>query len=106
MRCEEFLHSLDGYLAESLSENDRLGFREHLASCASCRSLAVAEDPTLMLAATTRRSPAPERVDECVAAVSALIHQDRLVKRLRPSRAGWLAAAAALVIAVGATATW
>jgi predicted anti-sigma-YlaC factor YlaD len=106
MQCNEFRDALEGYLADTLTADDRMAFREHLGSCEPCRNLAVAEEPTLMFAAMPERSSAPEEVDRCVAAVSAMIRQERLQSRLRSPRRGWLAAAAALVLVIGGSAAW
>ena len=93
MDCRCFLSQLDSYLDDGLQGEQRREFRDHLRSCASCRRVAVAADPVLLLSAAPVREPGPEKVQECVEAVSALIRQDRLQRRIsRPGRR-WLVAA-------------
>jgi len=106
MSCEDYRELLAEYLDESLDEVRRAGFRAHLARCAECRDLAIAEDPTFMLALAGRREPSPDRIEACVTGVMAGIRQEKLQRRLKPSRRPWLAAAAAVVLAVVASTAW
>jgi anti-sigma factor RsiW len=106
MNCASCRELLTAYLDETLDEVRRNQFRTHLRSCARCREHALGEEPTLVFALTDRPEPEPAEVEACVAAVVAGIRHDRLRRQLRSPRRGWLAAAAAVLIAVTATATW
>lgn len=106
MSCEGFRILLPAYLDDSLDEVRRTGFRAHLRSCEACRRIAIAEEPTLVFSLGRRREPSPERIEACVASVVAGIRQDRLQKRLRPSRRSWFAAAAVVVFAIIASTAW
>ena len=107
MHCDQFVEKIDAYLAEELGENDRRTFRDHLAACPECRAQAIAADPTLLFALGGRPEPDPARVDACAAAVTALIHQDRLQQRMRPRVPRWMmAAAAVLFMVLGGAALW
>lgn len=106
MSCNTFRQQLDQYLADSLSEDERGSWRSHLRDCGACRAWALDREPSLLLILASRREPEPERVDECVAAVAAMVRQQRLRARLRPRRRPWLAAAAALLVTVAAAGLW
>jgi predicted anti-sigma-YlaC factor YlaD len=106
MSCEVFRELLPAYLDDRLDEVRRTGFRAHLRSCATCREHAAAAEPTLLLSLARRREPSPEAVEACVAAVVAGIRQERLERRLGPSWRPWIAAAAAVVLALVATFAW
>jgi len=106
MSCEDYRALLSAYLEESLDEVRRTGFRAHLRSCDQCRDFAIAEDPTLVFSLARGSDPAPERIEACVTAVIASVRQERLERRLRPSRRPWLAVAAALLMAVIASTAW
>ncbi len=105
MNCDEFHDVLEAYLDDSLAQAEREAFRLHLRSCERCRQRAVAVDPTLLFAAVVPTEPRPARVERVTEAVVAQIRQHRLDRRLRPRLGRWLAAAAAaLVLVVGASA--
>jgi anti-sigma factor RsiW len=106
MSCEDYRELLTEYLDDSLDEVRRAGFRAHLKRCAECRDLAIAEDPTFLLSLAGRREPSAEKIEACVTGVMAGIRQEQLQKRLRPSRRPWLAAAAAVVLAIIASTAW
>jgi len=106
MSCETTRELLAAYLDDSLDEVRRVAFRAHLRSCASCREIALAEEPTLIFSLAERREPDPARVEACVAAVTAGIRQQRLQRRLRQPRRPWLAAAAAVLVAVAGAGGW
>jgi predicted anti-sigma-YlaC factor YlaD len=106
MSCDAYRELLSGYLEESLDEVRRTAFRAHLRSCTGCREYALAEEPTLIFALGERPEPDPARIEECVTAVVTGIRQDRLQRRLRPSRRPWFAAAAAAMVAVFAASVW
>jgi len=106
MSCEEFREMLSLYLEESLEEVARTEFRNHLRGCACCREWAFSEDPSLIFAAADEPQEDADRVEVFAAAVTAQIRQDRLHHRLHARRRPWLAAAAALVVAVGGGLTW
>jgi predicted anti-sigma-YlaC factor YlaD len=107
MQCKAFQQQLHAYLDEALEESQRMLWRQHLSSCGSCREWALREEPTLIFS-TAEQSPAsPARVEECVTAVTALIRQDRLSRRLPSRRAQpWLAAAAAVLITIAGGVLW
>ena len=106
MSCESYRDLLPAYLDESLDEVRRTGLRAHLRSCAECRAFAIETDPTLMFSLADRDEPSADRIEACVSGVIAGVRQERLQQRLRPSRRPWLAFAAAVVLAVGASAVW
>lgn len=106
MSCEVYRELLPAYLDDSLDEVRRTGFRAHLGSCSECRDLAVAQEPTLIFSLSRRSEPSPERIEACVASVVAGVRQERLQKQLRPSRRPWLAAAAAVMVAIIASTAW
>ncbi len=106
MSCEVYRELLSAYLDDSLDEVRRTGFRSHLKSCDGCRKLALAEEPTLVFSLSRRSGPSPERIEACVASVVAGVRQEKLRQRLRPSRRPWLAAAAAVMLAVIASTAW
>lgn len=106
MSCETYRELLAAYLDDSLDEVRRAGFRAHLRSCESCREQLLAAEPTLVFALAPRREPDRERVEACVAAVTAGIRQERLKRQLRGPRRTWLAAAAAVVVALAGAGGW
>ncbi len=106
MSCEVYRELLPAYLDESLDEVRRTGFRSHLRSCVGCREFAIGEEPTLVFSLADAVDPSPDRIEACVTAVVAGIHQERLERRLRGSRRPWLAAAAAVVLAIVAASMW
>jgi predicted anti-sigma-YlaC factor YlaD len=106
MSCETYREMLAAYLDDSLDEVRRASFRAHLRSCASCRAFALAEEPTLIFALAAPREPEPARVEACVTAVTAGIRQERLRRQLREPRRPWLAAAAAVLMAVAGVGGW
>jgi anti-sigma factor RsiW len=106
MSCEVYRDLLTAYLDESLDEVRRAGFRSHLRSCAECREYAMEAEPTLVFSLARFGEPAPDRIEACVNAVVAGVRQKRLERRLRPSRRSWLAAAAAVLVAIIAASMW
>jgi len=106
MSCDVYRELLPAYLDDSLDEVRRTGFRAHLRSCAECREYAMAEEPTLVFSLARQSEPSPERIEACVTAVLGGIHQEQLQRRLRSSRRPWLAAAAAIVLAIIASTAW
>ena len=106
MSCEVYRELLSSYLDDSLDEVRRTGFRAHLKSCDGCREMALAEEPTLLFSLSRRSRPSPERIEACVVSVVAGVRQEKLQKQLRPSRRPWLAAAAAVVLAIIASTAW
>lgn len=106
MSCEVYRELLPAYLDDTLDEVRRTGFRAHLESCGECRDLAIAQEPTLIFSLSRRSDPSPERIEACVASVVAGVRQERLQKQLRPSRRPWLAAAAAVMVAIIASTAW
>jgi anti-sigma factor RsiW len=105
MRCSDVPELLDAYLADALDEPRRSAFRSHLRSCASCREAALRTDPTLLFAAAPAGEPDPARVEELARSVMAQVRQQRMQRRLG-HRPAWLAAAAAVVLALVGIAGW
>jgi len=106
MSCDAFRELLPAYLDDSLDEVRRAGFRAHLRSCEDCRKMAATEEPTLMFSLARRSEPLPDRIEACVTSVVAGIRQERLQRRLRPSRRSWFAAAAVVALAIIASTAW
>jgi hypothetical protein len=98
MSCDRFPELVRPYIEDALAEEDRKEFRCHLRECQACRELALREDPSLWLDATQTPAADLAKIDECARSVSALIHHDRLSRRLAPRRRLWAAAAAAVVV--------
>jgi predicted anti-sigma-YlaC factor YlaD len=106
MPCNWFRDHLSAYLDESIGEDDRTRWRDHLQSCEACREWAVQAEPTLVLVAARRRRTDPQEVEACVDNVLNLIRQDRLRQSMRARSGRWLATAAAVLIVAGAGAMW
>jgi predicted anti-sigma-YlaC factor YlaD len=106
MDCKVVCEMLDSYLDESMGEERRRLFRDHLRKCHSCRDWAISRDPSLLFAVAEEVPTNPARVEACAAAVTAQVRQQRLSSRLRQRRRPWLAAAAALVVAVSGGFAW
>ncbi len=103
MDCPRFHELLDDYLADRLDELDRSAFRAHLRSCDACRAAVSVIEPTLLFATLPEARVTEREIEDCVTAVSARIRQDRLERRLAPRRrAPWLAAAASIIVLLGA----
>lgn len=106
MGCKIFREMLDAYLEESMDEERRRWFRGHLRECPSCRNWALSRDPSLLFAVADAAPADPARVEACTTAVTAHIRQQRLSRRLHHRRRPWLAAAAAMVVAVSGALAW
>ncbi len=106
MDCKVFREMLDSYLEETMDEEQRRGFRDHLRECRSCGDWALSRDPSMLFAVAEGGPANPARVEACAAAVTAQIRQQRLSNRLRHRRRPWLAAAAAVVVAVSGGLAW
>jgi anti-sigma factor RsiW len=107
MDCPRFHELLDDYLADRLDELDRSAFRAHLRSCDACRAAVSVIEPTLLFATLPEARVTEREIEDCVTAVSARIRQDRLERRLAPRRrAPWLAAAASIIVLLGAGVLW
>ena len=106
MKCELFREQLGPYVEDSLDEERRRWFRRHLRECAECRTLALAEDPSLIFAVGEAAPADPARIEACVANVTAQIRQQRLARRLRSRSRPWMAAAAAMIVVVSAGLAW
>lgn len=105
MRCADMPELLDSYLADVLDGPRRNAVRSHLRTCTPCREAAVQADPSLLFVAASPGEPDPARLEDVTRAVVAQIRQQRLQRRL-VHRQPWLAAAAALVLALIAVAGW
>jgi len=106
MNCKRFMLSIDDYLEERLDRDDRQAFRGHLQTCVRCRAEAAALEPSFLLSADVPSGIDQRAVSECADAVTALIRQDRLRRRLAPRSRHWLAAAAVFVIVLGGGFLW
>jgi predicted anti-sigma-YlaC factor YlaD len=106
MNCTHCRELLEPYIEEELSSPQREAFRGHLRSCPQCRGWAVGVDPTLVFSAMEPVQPDSTRVESCAESVVAQIRQQRLDRMLRPRRRPWLAAAAAMIVAVAAGTAW
>lgn len=106
MGCKIFREMLDAYLEESMDEERRRWFRGHLRECPSCRNWALLRDPSLLFAVADSAPADAARVEACATAVTAHIRQQRLSRRLHHRRRPWLAAAAAMVVAVSGALAW
>jgi predicted anti-sigma-YlaC factor YlaD len=106
MKCELFREQLNSYVEESMDEDRRHSFRRHLRECGGCRKWALASDPSLIFAIDDEMPDDAKAVENCAGAVAAQIRQQRLSRRLRGRRRPWLAAAAAMVMVVGAGLVW
>jgi len=105
MRCADMAELLDAYLADALDGPRRNAVRSHLRTCERCREAAVQADLSLLFVAAPPGEPDPARLEDVTRAVVAQIRQQRLQRRL-VHRQPWLAAAAALVLALIAVAGW
>jgi anti-sigma factor RsiW len=106
MNCEIFLEIVGSYVDETLDDERRQWFRDHLRECESCRQSALRQEPSLIFATAAAKPAAPGAVEACATAVVARIRQDRLERRLHHRKLPWMAAAAAMVMAVSAGVIW
>ncbi len=106
MNCEIFREMIGSYVDETLDEDRRDWFRNHLRKCGACRNRALREEPSLFFAAAQDPPVDVDAVEECVSSVTARIRHDRLERRLHRHRRPWLAAAAAAIIVVGGGLAW
>ena len=106
MECTEFRELFDTYVAEALDETRRPLFRRHLSECSSCGEWARSQEPSLLFAMAESRPVDLARVEACAVAVTAQIRQQRLAGRLQRTRRPWLAAVAAVAVAVVGAAAW
>lgn len=103
MRCEDVQGLRQEYLALELDVEREHGVRDHLTTCRSCRDLYLVAEPSLLF---SMMSAPPVSSDEgqFVASVLAGVHQARIDSRVRArQKRGYLALAAALVLAVSGT---
>lgn len=106
MSCESYRELFSAYLDDSLDEVRRTALRAHLSGCDECRDAAIRLEPTLALSLAGQSEPREERIEACVTAVMAGVRQEKLERQLKPGRRPWLAAAAAVVLAVIASTVW
>jgi len=106
MNCGVFRETIGSYLDETLEEDRRLWFRNHLRECPTCREAALREEPSLLFAAAPEAPAKTELIEACALAVTARIRQDRLERHLHRRRRPWMAAAAAVVMVVGGGFAW
>jgi anti-sigma factor RsiW len=107
--CERILGRLPEYGREALPQEERRAVREHLTSCAACRTEAAAADPVLLFSALPPESVSAEDVATVVASVRAGMALRQAERRIeRPSgratdgrvsrRSARVAAAAAVLL--------
>lgn len=106
MDCTEFRHVLDDYLEETLEEAQRSLFRRHLRECSSCGEWARSVEPSLLFTIAESGPADLARIEACSVAVTGQIRQQRLARRLKGQRRSWLAAVAAVAVAVVGAAAW
>jgi len=106
MDCTEFRNALDDYLDETLEEAQRSRVRRHLRDCCSCGEWARSVEPSLLFAMAQSGPADLARIEACSVAVTAQIRQQRLARRLNGQRRPWLAAVAAVAVAVVVAAAW
>lgn len=101
MSCSQVRLELPAYLADTLPEDERKRWREHVAGCAACGQWLWREDGVLAL--SLRLPQAQPGDDRFVDEVLAGLHQRRVEKALaRRKRAlRRVAAAAAVLVALG-----
>jgi len=106
--CDLVQARLAAYGRDELCAEDRRAFREHLRSCARCRTAAVSEDPSLLFASVAEAEGHVDsaEVASLVSSVRAAIAWKEAERRVsessRPDRSdrrrrGRIAAAAAVV---------
>jgi hypothetical protein len=97
MSCRDVARLRDRFLALELEPQVEDSYRQHLRECSPCRLAADAHEPILALARMLSDVPAGED-PTFVAEVLGGVHQRSLERRLKRRR-GWMAAAAAVVVA-------
>ena len=106
MNCEIFREMIGSYVDETLEEDRRRWFRDHLRECGACRDVAVRKEPSLFFAVAPSPVSDLAAIEDCVAAVTSRIRQDRFERRLRRNRRPWMAAAAAAAMVIGSGLMW
>ena len=103
--CSFVRARLVSYAAEALSSEERRAVRDHLASCGACRQEAAASDASLLfagMAPSRAEEVSPSDMARILAGVRAGVAlrqaERRLAGRARRSRAGAVAAAAAVAL--------
>lgn len=111
MNCDDFLRRASDFIDGELSPEERAVADEHLATCGSCRAMAADLRRVAQAATTVDRLPLPagawSRVAARLEADPAFAKAREASQRDTRSAGGWqsyvwLAAAAALVLAIGA----
>ena len=97
--CPILRGSFGDYLRDALPAPQRRILRDHLAACAECRDLAVAQDPTMLFARPFPQEELPadekERILSAVRTGVAFAETERRIRRTSRRRFAGAAAAAA-----------
>jgi len=99
MPCQEVRRLTERFVALELSRGDEVGVRVHLQQCRDCRELYLGREPALLFVLEPDAGET-EDADAFVAGVMGGIRERRLERSLGPRRLHWIAAAAALAVAV------
>ncbi len=105
MKCEQIRERLDDYVAATLNENDEATLLSHLAACAACAAEERGLRSLLRQATELPREMQPAR-DLWPGIAARLGRRAKLLGfQPRATHLAWLAAAAAIAIALSATLT-
>jgi len=101
--CPILRGSFGDYLRDALPAPQRRILRDHLAACAECRDLAVAQDPTMLFARALPQEelPAGEK-QQFLSAVRTGVAFAQTERRIRRTSRRRFAGAAAAAVAFGA----
>ncbi len=103
MDCPSFEKNIEDYLEDRLDSTERREFKEHLRTCARCRDEALSIDPSFLVSTLSPGAVDGQRVERCASAVTAMIRQERLQRRMGGFgvRRAMAAAAAVIIVLAG-----